>query len=108
MEPTVQSAPVDTPVAAEPVKPANYLSWAVLVTILLIVPGFLSLRHAIRVDQAWNAGRVAEAQAESALTKRWLVISGCVYALLAALLIIGMVLLGQHAATPGSGATPAA
>lgn len=46
----------------KPVKPDNFLFWAILSTILCCLPlGIVAMFYANKVDALWNAGQYAEA-----------------------------------------------
>lgn len=59
-----------------PAKPANYLAFAIVSTILFFVPtGIVAIIKASQVDSLWAEGRYEEAWAMSASAKKFSMIS---------------------------------
>jgi hypothetical protein len=66
-----------------PVKPDNNLIWAILSTILCCLPlGIVSIIHATKVDNLYNAGQYEQAKEEAAKAKQW-----AIYAAVAGIIV---------------------
>ena len=81
-------------------RPANYLIWAIVTTVLCFMPlGIASIVFATQVNRKWAMGDVAGAQAASTNAKNFAVWSANV-AIIALMLYLG--LYGLIAFTSGS------
>jgi hypothetical protein len=77
--PAIPPVPLAGPAAAGPFaaaplqpKPANYLVWAILATLLCCLPfGIVGIIFAAQVDSKYNAGDYAGAQLASGRAKLW-------------------------------------
>lgn len=59
-----------------PLKPDNYLVWAILSTLLCCIPlGVVSIVYSTKVDGLYNAGDYQGAQQASNNAKQWAIIS---------------------------------
>ncbi len=91
------------PAAGAPVKPDNYLVWAILSTICCcLITGIVSIVYSTKVDGLYAAGQYAEAQAAANSAKKW-AIAGAICSAVIWLLyvLIYVVILGGAVAASG-------
>ena len=73
-EPQYQEQPnyANQPEVQRPMKPDNYLAWAILCTILCnLLFGIVSIVYAAKVDRLYNSGDYEGAQEASDNAKKW-------------------------------------
>lgn len=59
-----------------PIKPNNYLVWAILSTVLCCLPfGIVAIVKSTQVDSYWNQGNFDQAYRASDSAKKWTIIS---------------------------------
>lgn len=77
-------------------KPANYLVWSILVTLMCFFPfGVVSIINAAKVDSLWHQGRHEESANASAKAKKWAIVSAVsVAVLLIVYIVIAMIVIG--------------
>ena len=69
-----------------PLKPDNYLVWAILSTLLCCIPlGVVSIVYSTKVDGLYNAGDYQGAQQASNNAKQWAIISAV------AVIVVGII-----------------
>ena len=80
----------------KPLKPDNYLVWAILSTILCCLPlGIVSIVYSTKVDSLYFNGQYEEAAAKAKSAKNWAIasaVSGLVFVIAYAILVfvVGM------------------
>lgn len=81
-----------------PVKPNDYLVWAILSTIFCCLPfGIVSIVYASKVDSLWTTGRYAEAEEAARKAKNWFwgaFGTGMAFYLLYTLFIVAVAMMG--------------
>lgn len=84
-------------------RPANYLVWAILATVLCCLPtGIASIIFATQVNSKWEMGDFAGAQESSAKAKKWAIISAVLGIVVTIVSVIIQVMLGGLAETTSS------
>lgn len=80
-------------------KPANYLVWAILVTLFCCIPlGIVAIIFATQVDSKYAAGDYAGAQIASGRAKLWSILGAASILLIMAIYIVVLIFLGAAGA----------
>lgn len=101
-QPQYQQPPYYQPNYAQgqrPMKPDNYLVWAILCTILCCLPlGIVSIIYSSKVDGLYNSGDFAGAEDASKKAKNYAMWGAIISAIVIVLYILLVVVLGFSAA----------